>query len=530
MTFEKSTGLSLQVQRIEDEAADSVEFRDLRAHFDQYLRFSTSSGEAQYSMEAAKASKLLRDVPSLMNQPGFGRNKVSKRKMDQDEQIPQYNAKMTWDAGRDEKRYVGVKQDLQDGKALGAIGRKEQNRLEFLQEQKDGSQITDLAQRWSAMNDQSVRQADLGPCRVPLRTKQTKRCSVCRHIIIRPESKPTSSKYKIRLLALNRLPEIYIRPPNSISTADRRRSTFGTLNRRKTVIVDEENLQAGRAYLFEASFINPRDESMTVRLHLARAPPSTNDSHSFSASSPNKGIPMSVSSRYAWSVSPTSSNFPVSAYNEVWELAEEYDEDLFEPNRKTHKGDSAFGIEEEGDEIDEEDELDDRDQKRSRTDVGGQGKKRGQGILRRKGHETVIGLELNLDREAIGEIEFPMQVTFTYKPDTEVSQRGESGSKSFSFWTFVRLGRVTSEGSSSGHHMQPHSSTTEARRSALDKRRSIMGMNISGHGSAISGQTTSPMSALRDAAKDGTSTSGSPQRPSSGASGGGEPRMMTESK
>ncbi|PWN37902.1 uncharacterized protein FA14DRAFT_142568 [Meira miltonrushii] len=514
MTFEKSTGLSLQVQKIEDEAADAVEFRDLRAHFDKYLRFSTSSNETQYSMEAARASKLLRDVPSLANQPGFGvgRSKISKRKTDQDEQIPQYTAKMTWDAGRDEKRYVGVKQDLQEGKALGAIGRKEQSRLEFMQEQVDDSQITDLAQRWSAMNDQSVRKADLGPCRVPLRTKQTKRCSVCRHIIIRPESKPTSSKYKIRLLALNRLPEIFIRPPNSISTADRRRSTYATLNRRKNVIVDEENLQAGRTYLFEASFINPRDEMMMVRLHLARAPPSSNDSHAFSASSPNKGIPMSVSSRYAWSVSPTSSNFPVSAYNEVWELAEEDDEDLFEPKSE---------------DIDEDGMGDDRDQKRSRTDVGGhrEGKKRGQGILRRKGHETVIGLELSLDREAVGEIEFPMQVTFTYKPDAEVSQRGSShasDSKSFSFWTFVRLGRVTSEGSGSGHHAQPHSSIAEARRSALDKRRSIMGMNIGGHGSAVAGQTTSTLSALRrEDSKDGTVSSGSPQRPGSVASGTG---------
>lgn len=542
MTFEKSTGINLQLQKIEEEAADSIEFRHLRAHFGQYLRFATSAGEMSYSMEAARSSKLLKDVPSLINQPGFGagRTKTPTKKTDRDEQIPQYSAKMTWDAGREERRYVGVKQELHEGKALGAIGRKEQNQLEFLQEQTDESQISNLAQRWSELNDQSVRQADLGPCRVPLRTKQTKRCPVCRHIIIRPESKPISSKYKIRLLALSRLPEIYIRTPNSIATGDRRKSAFGTLNRRKNIIVDEENLQAGRTYLFEASFINPLDESMMVRLHLARAPPSTNESHSFSASSPNKGIPMSVSSRYAWSVSPTSSNFPVSAYNEVWELAEEDDEDLFESNRKGRKSESAFGIEEEGDGIDDdEDELaigDGRDQKRSRTDFGGhrEGKKRGQGILRRKGHETVIGLELSLDREAVGEIEFPMQVTFTYTPDVEVLQKGsskEESSKSFSFWTFVRLGRVNSGGSSSGHHSQTQSSITEARRTALDKRRSIMGMNLGGHGSQIAEQTTSPMSALRDAAAAGerTGSNGSPHKGGSSAIEESQPQMMTDS-
>lgn len=52
--------------------------------------------------------------------------------------------------------------------------------------------------------------SDLKPPRTPLHSKKTKRCSECRHILIKPEQKAQSVRYKIKLLAASYLPTIEI--------------------------------------------------------------------------------------------------------------------------------------------------------------------------------------------------------------------------------------------------------------------------------------------------------------------------------
>lgn len=42
----------------------------------------------------------------------------------------------------------------------------------------------------------------LQPQRIHLRTKRVKRCRSCRHILIKPEQKAQSTKFKIKLVAL----------------------------------------------------------------------------------------------------------------------------------------------------------------------------------------------------------------------------------------------------------------------------------------------------------------------------------------
>ncbi|PSN67650.1 dynactin-like protein Arp1 p62 subunit RO2 [Corynespora cassiicola Philippines] len=58
-------------------------------------------------------------------------------------------------------------------------------------------------------------QDELRPTAAVLCTKRGKRCRSCRHILSKPESKITSTRYKIKLLALNHIPRISIRalPP-----------------------------------------------------------------------------------------------------------------------------------------------------------------------------------------------------------------------------------------------------------------------------------------------------------------------------
>jgi dynactin-4 len=62
----------------------------------------------------------------------------------------------------------------------------------------------------------------LRPIATLLRTRRGKRCRSCRHILSKPESKITSTRYKIKLLALNHIPRLSIRalptPTNSTST------------------------------------------------------------------------------------------------------------------------------------------------------------------------------------------------------------------------------------------------------------------------------------------------------------------------
>lgn len=55
---------------------------------------------------------------------------------------------------------------------------------------------------------------DLRPLPVLLRTKRSKRCKSCKHILVKPEFKPQSTRFRIRLIALSYIPLISLRPLN----------------------------------------------------------------------------------------------------------------------------------------------------------------------------------------------------------------------------------------------------------------------------------------------------------------------------
>ncbi|KAI1052523.1 hypothetical protein LB507_007684 [Fusarium sp. FIESC RH6] len=73
----------------------------------------------------------------------------------------------------------------------------------------------------TATIEQNLQQAEtqrfqdgLRPIPYLLRTKRSKRCSVCRHIISKPENKVTSTRFKIKLVAKSYIPTLTIRPLN----------------------------------------------------------------------------------------------------------------------------------------------------------------------------------------------------------------------------------------------------------------------------------------------------------------------------
>jgi dynactin-4 len=72
-----------------------------------------------------------------------------------------------------------------------------------------------LAQNPTSIGNPSARHVrDLRPMPALLRTKRNKRCKDCKHILIRPEFKPTSTRYRIKLIALNYIPLVSLRPLN----------------------------------------------------------------------------------------------------------------------------------------------------------------------------------------------------------------------------------------------------------------------------------------------------------------------------
>ncbi|KAJ4361808.1 hypothetical protein N0V83_010749 [Neocucurbitaria cava] len=68
-----------------------------------------------------------------------------------------------------------------------------------------------VAQKLAQVNPFAQFDDELRPIPTLLCTKRSKRCRSCRHILSKPESKITSTRYKIKLLALNHIPRISIR-------------------------------------------------------------------------------------------------------------------------------------------------------------------------------------------------------------------------------------------------------------------------------------------------------------------------------
>ena len=80
----------------------------------------------------------------------------------------------------------------------------------------DWNDSTTAEQRLSAPTNDNARFIDqLWPVAVPLRTRKGKRCNTCRQFTARPDPKSSHMRYKIRLLAMNNIPRVSMKPLNS---------------------------------------------------------------------------------------------------------------------------------------------------------------------------------------------------------------------------------------------------------------------------------------------------------------------------
>ncbi|KAG9573720.1 hypothetical protein KCU77_g15055, partial [Aureobasidium melanogenum] len=127
---------------------------------------------------------------------------------------------------------------------------------------------TTLSQRVSHPYNHRVRFNDqLWPIATLLRTRRSKRCRTCRHIIARPEPKMGSTRYKIRLLAQNNIPRLALRllsPSASSAPASSFALTPAALQAQHNT--EYEKLRPGLPVQFLLTLTNPLFEPVRITL------------------------------------------------------------------------------------------------------------------------------------------------------------------------------------------------------------------------------------------------------------------------
>lgn len=218
---------------------------------------------------------------------------------------------------------------------------------------------------------------ELRPLRIPLHSKRSKRCPACAHILIKPEQKAQSVRYKIKLVAGNYLPAITVALPHAqraIAEAAKRslgKSTSGPSSEEDKAAA---GLHAGKTYQFHLALVNPLYDPITVRLSPQRMSVST---------AGGVGGSSEKARRPPFAISLPNQVFSVAAFAEAWE----YDDD-----------EEMFGVE------DEELGL------RSGKDVDGRGGKvRSVGVLEKRANTTIIGGEVVIGKEARGNVKVGRQ-------------------------------------------------------------------------------------------------------------------------
>ncbi|KAH0585937.1 hypothetical protein H2248_007223 [Termitomyces sp. 'cryptogamus'] len=426
ITFEKPTGLAAQLQKFEDSMPESLEFDRLKEHFEPFIRAaslssSTTTASAvapssaahshhlySSSITAAASAALARDIPGVSKyNPGrstSARGSGKDRSRNKDEMV-EYRSRV----------------DITTVSKLGSGGGDVD--AEYMKHLESVGEVASLEQRWTSSWAIPLAARELKPLRIPLHSKRSKRCPACTHILIKPEQKAQSVRYKIKLVAANYLPAITVALPHvQQAQADAARRTLG-----KTFAAQDDGrsasvsgMHAGKTYPFHLALTNPLYDPIQVRLSVQRM-------HISSATSTSTdGGVTEKARRPPFAVSLPNSSFPIAPFAEAWEY--EDDEDMFG--------------------VDEDDDLG--------VGKGGREKDRGKvkviGVLEKRANVTVVGGEVVIGKEARGSVRFNMLVSYTYRSDDAAPSEGNDGSpskatrapeiKTFAFYTVVDLGLI----------------------------------------------------------------------------------------
>ncbi|KAG5519346.1 hypothetical protein PMAC_001971 [Pneumocystis sp. 'macacae'] len=173
MIFEKPTGLNAQLKNLSTEfSRKKLFYNKLKAYYEEIhgtLKLHTNDHSA--------ISKLTNIY-----------EKISKRKIIENKKKPNiFN-------------FDNNSRDLQDDQEI----------IKKMSEIKNLDEIATVKQRFYQLNH-VIFKNDLKPIPYLLRTKRLKRCRSCKNILINPENKPMSTKFHVKLIAMNFLPTISLK-------------------------------------------------------------------------------------------------------------------------------------------------------------------------------------------------------------------------------------------------------------------------------------------------------------------------------
>jgi len=518
LTFEKPTGLASQLQKLEDASQHHQEYDAIRDHVEPYLRAglafvaasspstSTSTtpaarlhasssskrgGPTSAIAAAARAlnsssSTVLRDIPSSISSASKfnSLHNLAMRASGSSSNLSKYG---TGGSGgnappvRDTlKPYASAVATAKGKEKATSPLEYEKQRLEHIRGKDHLEDIprapsscagsTTAGQLWSIPWQPALDEQDLRPLRIPLKCKKTKRCHACRHIVVKPDTKASSTKYKIRLVASSYLPyiEVQRRMPPSIagrlsaaaaqgaavtgsSAGSSRRPSAKTVPPTRSSALgslievgsaeDVEPLRPGRNYTFHLTFVNPLWERIEVFLnaaepeggevqdedegtknqkarddigleaHHASSGPAAGEEKAEEGSNTTTESRQTQRPKRSYQVTLPATKFAIDAFVEDWEyegLDDDGNDDLLGQGGLPESRIVAEG---------------------SEGASGGASRRKRQppGILAKKGNKTVVQLDLATARDAAGTLRIPLNVTFTYTADDATSLPSTKG-------------------------------------------------------------------------------------------------------
>ncbi|CAO3626361.1 unnamed protein product [Cunninghamella echinulata] len=314
MMFEKPTSLALQLQKNEDNQPDVQEFDNLKEHFEKHLRVNTPSLPSSFL--------------SFSNTGSFNKMFSSSNLLGGSNP---YDLHHIGNGGQQQQQVHGKLDDVTSYEPSVKVEYTETKTLDTLRSLRDIDRVSTLSQRYTQLYDQPYVMDQIHPQRIHLCIKRSKRCRTCRHILIKPEQKAQATRFKIKLVAMNYIPNISI--INIFSNSSTSSSAFN-LNAIQQQL-QPISLKVGVVFQFALKFTNRLYEELSITLATLQPPrhrSSSSSNNNNNNNSNNKGVEEnknnntnkqqpSVNGR----VTIVSPHFTVNAYNETIE----YDDEIY---------------------------------------------------------------------------------------------------------------------------------------------------------------------------------------------------------
>lgn len=372
----------VQLQKMTPADPATTEFDRLRDHLEPFLKAGLAVQAGTAATASTPAPKGLSSLPSrygsLMNLASYSRSRSHSH----------LSAAAAASATNDDP------DPYKPEASSRTRSEQEASNLGFMAELDSTDQVAPLGKRAHRAWAQQLQLSSLKPSRVPLQARRTKRCPTCKHILVKPESKSNSTKFRIKLVATNYLPSIQVfrRPPTTATGSRLSAAGAASSSRRaagraplqiqppsSTILMPpelDEPMRSGRSYSFELAFVNPLYEPITVEAIALKADQLL---ESIGTSGGVGGGAGDVASATDFSVNLPSGRFPIAAFAEQWEYEDAEPEDL--------------------------DILGDATSASRRTSSSAFSRRRQTaGILEKKANRTTVLLDLSLGKAFVGPV------------------------------------------------------------------------------------------------------------------------------